>query len=430
MKTGLADARHLLRGELFDFRDGAPGSASPIRPLPSEIVGADGRIWVSGTSGTAWIDPAHLYRNPLPPPVSIESVVVDDREYVPESLPTLRPLPAEVEIVYTALSLSIPERVRFRYQLEGYDKEWQEAGDRRSAFYTGLGPGRYRFRVIACNNDGVWNEAGAALELVVPPAWFQTWWFTTLCVLLAVGVLWALYLLRLRQVGEQMQVRLKERLAERERIARELHDTLLQGIQALVLRFQAAANQMGEGHPARRVMDEALDNADHVMVEGRKRVTDLRASVEPPHALAQALRGVAEELGRKKPGTDFRVAVSGHPRELHPVVYDEVYWIGREALLNAFYHAEAGSIHAELHYGGKALQLRLANDGVGIDPEILEGGRPGHWGMKGMRERAEKIGGVLEAVSRRESGTEVSLRIPSAAAYRYKVNGWFRRRAG
>lgn len=428
VRDWLHDARHPLSGEVFDYRDGFPGSASPIRPLPSEVLAADGRIWLSGTSGTAWIDPAHIHKNPLPPPVVIESLVVDNREFLPDVPIKLPVLPSDIEIDYTALSLAIPDRVRFRYQLEGYDKDWQDAETRRSAFYTRLGPGHYRFHVIACNNDGVWNKTGAELEFTVPPAWFQTRWFLAVCILSAAGLLWLLYLLRLRQLAERMQVRLRERLAERERIARELHDTLLQGIQALVLRFQAATNQIAPGQPARSIMDEALNSADQVMVEGRRRVTDLRASVEPPHALTQALRSAGEELARDRITTTFRVVVHGTPRELHPLVYEEAYWIGREALLNAFYHSGARNIRAELHYGSTELQLQFTDDGRGIDMQILEeGGVPGHWGLRGMHERAEKIGAQLRISERAGTGTEVTLKIPASAAYRHKSGAWLRR---
>jgi len=421
----LHNNHHELRAEIFDYRDGFPGSASPIRPLPSAVLARDGRIWVSGTSGTAWIDPAHIYRNSLSPPVAIESILVDDRNYLSSAPVKLPALPSDIEIAYTALSLSVPERVRFRYQLEGYDKEWQEADTRRSAFYTKLGPGHYRFHVIACNNDGVWNETGAAVEFAVPPAWFQTYGFLALCVLSALGILWLLYLLRLRQVGGQMQARLRERLAERERIARELHDTLLQGIQALVLRFQAAANQIAPGSAARTAMDQALNSADQVIVEGRKRVTDLRAGVEPPHALTEALRAAGEELAGDRPGTAFRVSVHGTARELHTLAYEEAYWIGREALLNSFYHAGARNVRAALHYGSTELQLQVVDDGRGIDVRILDdGGIPGHWGLRGMQERAEKIGAQLRIASRRTGGTAVTVKIPAAAAYRPAAGGW------
>ncbi|HEX3986933.1 MAG TPA: two-component regulator propeller domain-containing protein [Acidobacteriaceae bacterium] len=426
MRRWLRDPKHEVKGELFDFRDGSPGSASPIRPLPSEVLTRDGKIWVSGTSGTAWIDPAHIERNPYPPPVAIESIDVDDHDYRPGAPVTLPVLPSDIEIQYTALSLSIPARVRFRYQLEGYDKTWQDAEDRRSAFYTGLGPGHYTFRVIACNNDGVWNETGAAAELIVPPAWFQTDWFRVLCVLTAAFVLWLFYLLRLRQLALQMQGRLRERLAERERIARELHDTLLQGIQALVLRFQAASNRIAPGHPARQAMEEALNSADQIMNEGRRRVTDLRATVESPRALLQALQAAGDELARDRPSTNFRLIVHGTPRELQPLVYEETYWIGREALLNAFYHANARSIRAELYYSGRELLFRIGDDGQGMGAQILkDGGTPGHWGLRGMRERAEKIRGRLQVNSQAGTGTEVILRIPSAAAYRFGSRRWF-----
>jgi signal transduction histidine kinase len=420
----LSDVHHTVRCELFDFRDGVPGTASPLRPLPSAIMASDGRIWLSGTSGASWIDPSRIYRNPLPPPVSIESIFANGRRYDPAVPNTLPVLPSDVRIEYTALSLSIPERVRFRYRLKGFDKGWQDAEMRRAAFYTRLGPGRYRFHVIACNNDGVWNTAGAAVELIVPPAFFQTAWFMALCALAAGGVLWMLYRLRLRQMAKQIRFRLEERLAERERIARELHDTLLQGIQGVILRFQAASNEISAGDPARRKMEEALDRADQVMVEGRERVSGLRAHVEIANALPQSFASAGEELSGERCGTAIRVVIEGTPRELRPMVRDEVYRIGREALVNAFYHAGAREIEVELTYKKAGLQLRLRDDGCGIDPKVLDiGGRPGHWGLPGMRERALKIGAPLDIRSRSGSGTEIELRVPAAVAYGDKLSG-------
>jgi signal transduction histidine kinase/ligand-binding sensor domain-containing protein len=428
IEATLKDLHHPMRNEVFDFRDGALGAASPVRPLPSAVLAGDGHIWVSGTSGAGWIDPARIYRNRIPPPVSVESITADGQQFSP-SLPARLPiLPSNLRIEYTALSLSIPERVRFRYQLEGFDKGWQDAGTRRSASYTRLGPGHYRFQVIACNNDGVWNQVGAAIVLTVPPAFFQTTWFRVICAGLAIAVLWTLYLLRMRQMASQMQGRLRERLAERERIARELHDTLLQGIQSMILRFQAATYEIPENDPARGMMEQALDDADQVIVEGRERVGDLRAQVEPANALSEALRAAGEELSQGNSKTALHVIVEGIPRQLHPLVGDEAYRIGREALVNAFYHANARKIEVNLAYKKRQLKLLFRDDGCGMDDEIQRlGGRPGHWGLTGMRERAHKMGAHLEISSRVGRGTEIELNIPAAVAYRGKRTNWLSR---
>jgi signal transduction histidine kinase len=285
--------------------------------------------------------------------------------------------------------------------------------------------------VIACNNDGVWNQVGAAVDFVVPPAFFQTTWFKVVCILFALGILWVLYLLGIQRMAARMQGRLRERLAERERIARELHDTLLQGIQSMILRFQAATYEIPEDHPARRTMEQTLDDADQVILEGRERVQDLRAQLEPANALPEALRAAGEELLQDAALIKFGLLVEGTPRELHRLVGEEAYRIGREALVNAFYHAKAQEIEVCLAYKNDQLQLRLRDDGCGIDPEILRaGGRQGHWGLTGMRERAGKIGARLEIRSQVGKGTEIELSIPAAVAYRRQRAGWFPRWPG
>jgi signal transduction histidine kinase/ligand-binding sensor domain-containing protein len=419
IERALIDPRYSVRFENFDFRDGVLGTASPIRPLPSAVLAHDGRIWVSGANGAAWIDPQHIHRNPVPPPVSVESIFVDGRAYDPAAPAQLPILLSNLRIQYTALSLSIPERVHFRYRLDGYDEDWQDAGTRREASYTKLGPGRYRFRVIACNNDGVWNMQGAAVDLIVPPAFFQTAWFVALCALAAASLLWMLYHLRIRHVALDIQRRLEDRLAER-----ELHDTLLQGVQGLILRFQAVAKRLSPADPARHSMEEALDRADEVMVEERNRVR--RNHSGAPFALPQAFSAVGEELSRDYPGTVFRVVVEGNPGELHPVVGDEAYRVGREAISNAFCHAQAREIEVEIAYEGTGLQVRVRDDGRGIDPNVLGlGSRPSHWGLTGMRERAQKVGGYLEISSRLGAGTEVELRIPDALAFPTKHKKFF-----
>jgi hypothetical protein len=234
------------------MKDGLPGP--PQQNGTRDLVrGGDGRIWLLTLEGVAWIDPARIARNALPPPVSIRALTVNGQvRRDPRDL-TLPKGASKLQIDYTALSLSIPERVRFRYRLDGVDKDWVEAGGRRQAFYTNLKPGRYRFQVVAANNDGVWNDKGAVLAFEIPPTFVQTSLFRTLCVLALIGLLWGLYALRLRQVSDRIHGRLQDRMAERERIARELHDTLLQGIQGLMLRLQSVADQIpADCRPGRR----------------------------------------------------------------------------------------------------------------------------------------------------------------------------------
>jgi hypothetical protein len=243
----LRDPRHKLSYDLLDFRDGVRGTATQIRPLPSMVQAGDGRIWISGSNGVYWIDPARIYKNPTPPPVTIEAIYEGDRRFSAFEASRLSKLPESVRIEYTALSLSIPERVRFRYQLEGYDKGWQDVGTRRAAYYPKLPPGHFRFHVIACNNDGVWNQAGAMAEIVVPPAFYQTGWFEALCAFAGLTLLWALYRYRLHQIARAFNMRLDERVNERTRLARDLHDTLLQGFQGLMLRLQAIDESLPEG---------------------------------------------------------------------------------------------------------------------------------------------------------------------------------------
>jgi len=278
----------------FGLLDGLTAELRGHLASSSAVQTTDGHIWFATTKGLAWINPRRIVRNTVPPPVLIESVIANGRKYNTATILSLPPRIANLQIAYTATSLTIPERVRFRYKLEGQDKEWQDAGTRREAFYTNLDPGSYQFRVIACNNDGVWNEAGTALHFVVLPAFDQTVWFRILCILALAGCLWSLYLLRLKQASAQVQQRLGARLEERVRIARELHDTLLQGFQGLILRFHTVMKTIPEDHPARNLMENTLDRADEILLEGRERVRDLRQD-EISNELPDRLAACGEE---------------------------------------------------------------------------------------------------------------------------------------
>ncbi len=404
-------------GETFGTSDGVLGSSARLRPIPTTIEASDGRLWFVRNIGVYSIDPAHLHRNPLPPPVVLQAVTVGSSRYAASGSLKLPAGTTSMRIDYVAPSLTAAEKVRYRYQLEGVDREWQDVITQRQAFYANLGPGAHRFRVIAANNDGVWNETGASIDVVIPPTFVQTKTFVFICILGAVAIVWAAVRFRVRQVSARMRLRFAERLAERERIARELHDTLLQGTQGLILRFQAVANQMAGDDARRAMIDQALERADRVMIEGRDRLLDLRASNEPTSDLVQSLTEIGEEFGRDS-GTSFEVVIAGQSRPLRPGVRDEAYRIGREALLNAFRHAEARVIDVRVSFDPHLFRLRVRDDGIGVDASMLEARtREGHWGIQGMRERAKKVGGSLEIVGTDTVGTAIELSIPAAVAY-------------
>jgi len=431
LDRALADPAYLLRYESFDVLDGLPGTPLPLA-FPTIARTLNGRIWVATTNGIAYADPQHIPKNNLPPPVQVESISASGRDYSPWDTVKLPARTTSLQIAYTALSLMIPERVRFRYKLEGVENDWQEAGTRRTTNYSNLGPGAYRFRVIACNNDGVWNEVGATLNFVIAPAWYQTIWFRVFYIAAAMAGLYMLYLFRLRQVTHQVRRQMATRLEERERIARDLHDTLLQGIQGLILKVDAAAKRMPVQEPFRQSIAKALDYGDEVMAEGRDRVRSLRGSSESLSDLPAAFQRVAEETPHDD-AVVFKTVAEGSVRELHPLVLEESFLIGREAVINALSHSQGLKVEIEITYDPKQFRLRVRDDGRGIANAILEqGGRPGHWGLQGMRERAQKLGGELEVGNRRPgAGTEVLLTVPGSTAYRASdakaKASWFRR---
>lgn len=412
------DPTYRVECETFNYLDGMPGAAIQIRPSPSAIRTSDGRIWFLTTGGIVSIDATHLARNSLPPPVTIWSVTSGSTRYPNTGATLLLPVQStSLQIEYTAGSLTIPERVRFRYKLEGSDRQWQEVGSRREALYTNLGPGHYKFRVTAANNDGVWNNTGTSIEFTISPTFYQTAWFYALCGVMCLGLLTASYKMRMRQVAAQVRGRLEARLAERERIARDLHDTLLQGMQGLIWKFQAVADRIPRNEPARELMEQSLDRADKLLAEGRDRVKDLRPSASTAADLAQALAAECEQFAQMH-AAEFRVSVQGARRDLHPMVREEGFLIAREAVGNAFQHARAADIEIDVTYGDAALHIRVRDNGVGIDTDVVEaGGRSGHFGFLGMRERATKLGARVEIWSKPGAGTEVDLRVPSEVAY-------------
>jgi len=373
------------------------------------------------------IDPRHLPFNKLPPPVHVEQVTANRKTYWQNlsgdespSHPRLPPLVRDLEIDYTAVSLVVPEKNRFRVKLEGWDRDWQDVGNRRQAFYNNLSPGDYRFRVTASNNSGVWNETGTFLDFSIAPAYYQTNWFRVTCVIAFMAMLWGLYRLRVRQLAQQFNMTLEARLSERTRIARDLHDTLLQSFHGLLLRFQTVSNELPPGNTKQK-LDSAIDQAAEAITEGRDAVQELRSSTMVTNDLAVAISALGQELAAAETSEDsavFRVTVEGTPRNLHPILRDEVYRIAAETIRNAFKHAHARQIEVEIRYDERQFRVRVRDDGKGIDPTILDGdGRAGHFGLHGIHERAELIGGKVTVWSERDSGMEVDLTIPASRAY-------------
>jgi signal transduction histidine kinase/ligand-binding sensor domain-containing protein len=408
--------------EIFDSNDGLPGPNQLGYAQNGAARGGDGRLWFATQNGVVWIDPANLVKNPAVPSVRLTRAIIDNQIYSdPRSL-DLKQDAKSLEIDFSVLSLQIPERNQVRYRLEGVDAEWVNPGLRRQAFYTQLPRGHYRFTVIGSNNDGVWNKEGATMTLSKAPKFYQTLWFRVLCGALGLAALWAAYRLRLSSITSRMQARLDSALAERERIARDLHDTLLQGVHGLLLRFQSIADRM-QGHDLAKPMEIALERAEDMMIESRERLLDLRTPATR-RDLTEMLSAAASEAGFDG-SIRVKLSETGKSLPVDPGVAEEVSAIVLESLINARRHAEAKQMEVSVTYSRWRLIVAVRDDGKGIDPQILTvGGREGHFGLLGMRERARRIRSQLQIQLDPGGGTVVRIVVPGYVAYRA---GWLAR---
>ncbi|RSV34859.1 hypothetical protein CA234_20775 [Sphingomonas sp. ABOLE] len=415
LEVAFAHATRPIKARVFDRDDGMPGVAQQDSWSQTAFEAEDGRLWFLTRVGVAWIDPTQLFFNRLPPPVIIKSLTSGGRSYLGEAPILLPKGTSNLQIAYTATSLAVPSRVQFRYQLEGIDDGWVDAGTRREAFYTGLTPGSYRFRLMAANEDGVWNRQGATLAFTIPPTFVQSWTFRLLCGLAALLILGLLYRLRLRAAAHRIRARMAERMGERERIARELHDTLLQSVQTLTLHVQVAVEDLPRDAPERARLESALNRADRAISEGRDRVRDLRTQLDP-EGIVEILAEIVAEQGFD-PATGVRIQAIGDTRPLTPVALDEIVRIAGEAIANVRQHAKATQLRIEIRFA-RPLTIRLSDDGAGIPAAILErGGKAGHYGLQGMHERARKLRGTLAIRALAVGGTELVLTIPAHVAY-------------
>ena len=424
VQASLLDSHHRSNVRLYDYLDGIQGIPSTLRPIPTLAESSNGLLYFTSLTAMVSLDPSHILRNDIAPTVVIDSLTADGRRYDSPTDLRLTSGLKNVEIMYSASSLLIPKRVRFRYKLDGYDKFWQEPNTRRQAFYPRLPPGSYTFHVLACNNDGVWSQVGASLHFYVPPTFFESRWFTFLWIGVLFGLIGVLYAFRLHQATGKLRMQLHERASERERIARDLHDTFFQSIQGLLLRFQVATTKLNETDPVRQMFEDTLKTSDKVMIEGRELVLDIRTSSIDTEELKQAFTSAGNEFQDFYPST-FHVYVSGRARRLHLECSEEIYRLGREALSNAFRHARADEISVDLHFGRQELRVCIRDNGVGIDPKfVFEGRRPGHWGLPGMKERAKKIGGFVDVRSQLNVGTHIELTVPASRAYQAFWSGF------
>jgi ligand-binding sensor domain-containing protein/signal transduction histidine kinase len=408
----------LAKAELEEFAAGARRSLSPILygtadgmqtrecsggGHPSGWRGADGRLWFSTVKGVATIDPERVATNTQPPPTVIEQVRVDGEPTAPGL--ELSPGRTRFDFHYAGLSFIAPEKVRYRYKLEGFDRDWVDGGDRRVAYYTNLGPGDYRFLVAACNNDGVWSDVPASFAFSLRPHFYRTYWFYALTAAALALLAWQLYALRVRQ----MRARFAAVLGERNRIARELHDNLAQEILGVSVQLEIVARLMSSAPDAARShLDRARSLVRSSIAEARRYVWDLRSQSldnrDLPTALSEMTRRLAAETGVRT-----RFEVSGTFRPLSRQVENNLLRIGQEAINNAVRHSGAQTISVSLGFDAGMVRLSVGDDGRGFDPDARTDGR---FGLVGMRERAAEMGGVLVIDSAHGTGSEVVVSVP------------------
>jgi signal transduction histidine kinase/ligand-binding sensor domain-containing protein len=418
------DPSHRVTYSFLDDGDGLKGN--PERGWQSPAVRArDGKIWFRTSEGVAIIDPQDLTRNLVVPPVHVERLVADGAAVDATQPVRLQPLTRDIEVDYSALSFAEPRNVRFRYKLEGFDSDWRDAGTRRQAFYTNLRPRAYRFRVLACNNDGVWNESGATLDFDVLPAFYQTQWFRLFCALVLIILAWGAYRLRVWQVTTHAQELFEEHLKERTRIAQELHDSLIQDVMGISLQIEVTDELLPADLPAKQSLARALRLCKSALDAGRRALSDLRSAPLSAADLVKSFSQSTKEVARDT-GTVVDVIVEGRERPLNALAGNDVLQIGRQAIINALQHAHARKIHVLLSYGERLLQIRVQDNGCGINEETLNLRRPGHYGIAGMKERAERLGGSISIRSRVGEGTEVNLSVPAHLLYQDDVrrSGW------
>jgi ligand-binding sensor domain-containing protein/signal transduction histidine kinase len=426
----------LLSGSLSDTDVQSYGIDAGLQGVEREsrrdrtvVADRQGRIWISHKSGLSLADPIFISNDSLPVAVRIESMSAGGSQVNAQNPINIPAGIRSITLNYGSTNLAVREPIRFRYKLDGSDQGWSDIVASRQVVYKNLGPGTYLFRIVASNSVGLWNGPETSVPFVIEPTYWQTWWFRVACLAGCCLTILAIYRLRIRQLTKRLNVGFQERLAERTRIAQELHDTLLQGVLSASLQLDVAEEQLPEDSPTKPLLKRVLQLMRTVTEEGRNALRGLRTTESGNQSLETAFSRLRQEfpLDHK---TDYRVIVDSVTRPMRPLIRDEVYRIGREALLNAFMHAHANRIEVEVEYATRHLRVLVRDDGRGIDPKVLDSGLEGHWGLVGIRERSKRIGANLRLRSRIGAGTEVDLTVPGSIAFEKGPNGpisqWFR----
>lgn len=411
LSAWIGNPRGRVNAKLFGPADGMRVRTALGGYSRRSAKSTDGRLWFPVLDAVAVVDPRHLPENRVAPPVQIEQLIVDRKPYAIHPGLMLPPLTRDLQIDYTAFSFAAPEQVRFRYKLEGYDNDWSAATSLRQAQYTNLAPRRYQFRLLAANNDGVWNEVGASIDFGIRPTFYQTTWFKWSSFAAFGGLLWMAYRLRVRHVAAQISLRFEERLSERTRISRELHDTLLQNITGFALQLGGLSKTVTEPESAKERLVDLRRQAEEWLREARDSVWDLRAPVSEGQDFLESLRIVGQQLTAGNQ-VRFHIAVSGAGRETSIKVRKNLLRIVQEATRNAIQHGGARQIDVRISYlNPDEIRLQISDDGCGFNLE--EGSHKlGHFGLTTMQERAERIGANLKITSAPGQGAEIEVVLP------------------
>jgi signal transduction histidine kinase len=391
----------------FGTEDGLPGTLG--RPgMPSSTLDESGRLWFVTSVGLVVIDPNHLTATPTRGPLRIEQLVADGRPYALSSHLQLPAGTSRIQIDYSILSLAAGGRPRFRYRLNSFDADWQDAGERRQASYTNLPPGDYSFQVASNETEGDGSRIGATFAFSIQPAFYQTGSFYAACVFLLLLGVWSAWRLRLRRVHRQFELV----LAERVRMGREIHDTLLQSLVGVALEFDDISEQLDPsaqslGTQVRRIRQQV----EYYIREARQSIWNLRSPICQSGDLPSALRHFGETVTAGHFG-HFEFTVSGNPRRGGGRTDEQLLRIGQEALMNAVRHSGATTITAELRYSSDTVCLAISDDGCGFEQNEMDDNEGVHWGVTSMRERAEQIGATFRLTSGPGAGTTIETSVP------------------